>query len=257
LATERIVLLGGTDPSTRMICHALRARWPEVPAIIEALPSRRNLVQRRARKLGLPTVAGQLVFRAALVPVLRRVGARRVREIMEEHRLDDSPIVGDVIRVTSANDPETHAHLRRLAPAVVVLNGTRILSKETLSCVDAPFINTHAGITPFCRGVHGGYWALAERRPDLVGTTVHVVDTGIDTGQVLAQATFRPTPDDSFATYPVLHTAHGIPLLLEAVAAALEGRLTPRPSLVAGPSVLRSHPTAWGYLWRRVTAGVR
>jgi methionyl-tRNA formyltransferase len=241
-----------------MIWHALHARWPDVPVVLEDSPSRMRLLRRRVRRLGVPTVAGQLAFRAAVVPALAAASSRRRRNIVRTHRLDDSPFGGEVIRVRSANDAEAQAHLRRLDPAVVVVNGTRILSEATLRAGEAPFINTHAGITPSYRGVHGGYWALVDGRPDLVGTTVHVVDTGIDTGPVLAQATFRPTPEDSFATYPVLHTAHGIPILLEAVAAALDGRLRPRPSLAAANgSRLRSHPTAWGYVWNRVTRGVR
>jgi methionyl-tRNA formyltransferase len=250
-------MLAEDGPSTRMIWHALRGRWADVPVILEAPVSPLALLRRRVRKLGPATVAGQLAFRAAIVPALAAAAARRRRNIVREHRLDESPIDGEVIAVPSVNDPEARAQLRRLEPAVVVVNGTRILGPETLGCVAAPFINTHAGITPFCRGVHGGYWALADGRPDLVGTTVHLVDAGIDTGKVLGQATFRPTPEDSFATYPVLHTAHGIPLLLEAVAAALEGRLAPRAPITDAPSRLRSHPTAWGYLWRRAIRGVR
>jgi methionyl-tRNA formyltransferase len=87
--------------------------------------------------------------------------------------------------------------------------------------------------------------------------TVHLVDAGIDTGGILAQATFRPGPDDSYATYPLLHLAHGLPLLIDAVAAALDGRLARRPSIADGPSRFRSHPTAWGHVWRRVARGVR
>jgi folate-dependent phosphoribosylglycinamide formyltransferase PurN len=146
--------------------------------------------------------------------------------------------------------------LRRLGPKVVVINGTRIISAETLRCVDATFINIHAGITPLYRGVHGGYWALAEGRPDLVGTTVHVVDSGVDTGTVLEQVRFTPSPGDSFVTYPYLHTAAGIAPLLRAVRRALEGTLQPRPA--AGvPSRLRYHPTLWGYLSTRIRRGVR
>ena len=43
-----------------------------------------------------------------------------------------------------------------------MINGTRIISKATLGCVPAVFINTHVGITPTYRGVHGGYWSLVE-----------------------------------------------------------------------------------------------
>ena len=43
----------------------------------------------------------------------------------------------------------------------MVVNGTRILSRRMLESIDAVFLNMHVGITPKYRGVHGGYWALA------------------------------------------------------------------------------------------------
>jgi hypothetical protein len=145
-----------------MIWHALHARWSDVPVVLEESPSRLRLLRRRVQKLGLSVVAGQLAFRAALFPALAAASSRRRRNIVRDHMLDDSPFGGEVVRVPSVNDPETQAQLRRLDPAVVVVNGTRILGRETLTCVAAPFVNTHAGITPYYRGVHGGYWALAD-----------------------------------------------------------------------------------------------
>ena len=79
------------------------------------------------------------------------------------------------------------------------------------SAIDVPVINIHAGVTPRYRGVHGGYWALREGRPGLAGSTVHLVDPGIDTGGILAQATFTAGDADSIATYPLLHLACGSP----------------------------------------------
>ena len=91
--------------------------------------------------------------------------------IKRQFHLDISPVDGRVIRVPSVNSGKARRALREFSPQVVVVNGTRIICNETLCAVDAPFINTHAGITPLYRGVHGGYWALREGRPDLVGTT--------------------------------------------------------------------------------------
>ena len=97
--------------------------------------------------------------------------------------------------------------LDSLRPDLVVVHGTRIISARVLASAGCPVVNMHAGITPRYRGVHGGYWALAEQHPDWVGTTVHLVDAGIDTGGILAQNTFevsdrrhnrhlpRPAPD--------------------------------------------------------------
>ena len=53
---------------------------------------------------------------------------------------------------------------------------------------------------------------------------MHLVDPGIDTGGVLAQATFAVTPTDTIATYPYLHLAAGLPLLGDQVDRALAGQ---------------------------------
>ena len=149
------------------------------------------------------------------------------------------------------------AILRELGPSVVVVNGTRIIAKSVLGCVNAPFVNIHAGITPQYRGVHGGYWALAEGHPELVGTTVHLVDPGIDTGTVLSRDYFAITPEDSIATYPYLHLAAALPSLEAEVARVRRGlSLEPDDETEPGPSQLFTHPTLWGYLWVRWTRRV-
>jgi folate-dependent phosphoribosylglycinamide formyltransferase PurN len=255
-----VLLLAGDGPSTRIVYHALRERLPtdrRLEVVLEAPVPRSQLVRRRLKRLGFVPVVGQLLFMGAVVPALRSGALRRVEAIKAEHGLNDAPIPEPVHRVESANAVEARALLSALAPAVVVVNGTRILNKPTLTAVTAPFINMHAGITPAYRGVHGGYWALAEGRPDLVGTTVHRVDEGIDTGSIVDQAFFRVTEEDSFWTYPYLHTAAGIPLLVRAVEAALNGEIHSRAHDPGLPSVLRYHPTLWGYVANRVRRRAR
>lgn len=242
--------------STRAVHHALLHEYPDLVTVLEDGVSRAGLLRRRLCTLGPWTVLGQLLFMVMAATALRLAARERLADLGRTLDLDASPIRVRKIRVHSVNDNSTRQMLRRLGPKVVVINGTRIISAETLRCVDATFINIHAGITPLYRGVHGGYWALAEGRPDLVGTTVHVVDSGVDTGTVLEQVRFTPSPGDSFVTYPYLHTAAGIAPLLRAVRRALEGTLQPRPA--AGvPSRLRYHPTLWGYLSTRIRRGVR
>jgi folate-dependent phosphoribosylglycinamide formyltransferase PurN len=145
--------------------------------------------------------------------------------------------------------------LRDLAPQVVVVAGTRIISQSVLEAITATFINLHAGMTPRYRGVHGGYWALACGDREHCGVTVHVVDPGVDTGDVIAQARIEPTERDTFATYPLLQLVAGLPLLTGAVRAALEGTLQQRPA--SGPSRQWYHPTLWGYLVTWLRRGVR
>jgi folate-dependent phosphoribosylglycinamide formyltransferase PurN len=256
-STSRIVLLGGRGTSTRIVYHALERAFGPIDAIIEAPVRRRDLLERRVKKLGPRKVLGQVLFQGAVAPALQLRARQRIREIKLRAGLDDSPISESRVRhVPSVNAEDVRDALRALAPAVVVVNGTRIISKEILTTIPARFINMHAGITPMYRGVHGGYWALAERERSACGVTVHLVDPGIDTGGVLGQALIAPTAADNFATYPFLQIEAGLPLLCQAVASALAGdvRLQPYPS---GNSKLRSHPTLGEYLWNRVRHGVK
>jgi folate-dependent phosphoribosylglycinamide formyltransferase PurN len=257
----RIVVLAGPGDSTNIVVHYLAARYGDVVVVQERPQSRWTLARRRARRLGWVTVTGQVLFVAVVMPVLRRRGRARIASVLAESQLDPSP-VGAVRSVSSVNAPEAAALLGSLHPDVVVVNGTRIIGAATLNAIACPVVNVHAGITPRYRGVHGGYWALAEGRPDLVGTTVHLVDTGIDTGRVLDRGFFHPGPADSIATYPYLHLACGLPLLA-GVVDRLIGTDAASPGQAGtgeaepGESTLRWHPTVWGYVWRRMRRGVR
>lgn len=243
---------------TNAVYHALNREFGPLTVIQEPALSWRFLVRRRLRRLGYKEVAGQILFSMLVVPVLRLTAKSRIASIIAREGLDISPIQELVIKVPSVNSEEVRRVLQEVDPAIVVVNGTRIISSDILSCVPAPFINVHAGITPQYRGVHGGYWALVEGHPELVGTTVHLVDRGVDTGPILRQATFSVEPTDNFVTYPYLHVAAGIPLLIASVREALEGReLTAQPSLAGDrPSRLRSHPTIWQYVACRVRQSV-
>lgn len=251
-----VVLLAIDSPGTWRVFNALDVSVGVDHVVIERQVSSRALLAARARRLGWLTVAGQVAFRIALQPLVERFSRARSAEILAGAGLSAAPApAGRITRVPSVNAPETAAVLERLAPRVVVVAGTRIIARDLLERSTAVFINMHAGMTPRYRGVHGGYWALACGDPEHCGVTVHVVDPGVDTGDVIAQARIEPTPRDTFATYPQLQLVTGLPLLTGAVRAAIESRLEQHPT--DGPSRQWYHPTAWGYLitWRR--RGVR
>lgn len=248
----RLVLLTAEGRSGRIAANFLGREFPALTVIVERPLSRSELLRRRLRRLGWPTVAGQIAF-MAFQRVQERLSGRRIAEIERGAGLDDRPLAGvPVIHVASVNAAECVRQLVALDPAVVLVMGTRLIDEAVLGAVRAPFINYHAGITPKYRGVHGGYWALAEGDRENCGVTVHLIDPGIDTGGVLRQAPITPSTADNFSTYPVLQLAAGLPLLAQAARDAAGGKLQVRP--VDLPSHLWSHPTLWGYLatgWRR------
>jgi folate-dependent phosphoribosylglycinamide formyltransferase PurN len=253
----RAVLLAGSGASTNIVANYLDSRVSDLVVVVEDPPSRVEMARRRARRVGWLSAAGQVLFVVVLLPVLRRLGARRRAAILQQASVDATHRV-TFRRVASVNDDRTVAMLTSLRPDMVVVHGTRIIAERVLLAAGCPVVNMHAGITLRYRGVHGGYWALAERHPDWVGTTVHLVDPGIDTGGILAQTTFDVSPEDTIATYPELHLVHGLPLLGAQVDKVMAGTpLETIPASVAPGSGFYYHPTLWAYFWHRWRTGVK
>lgn len=242
-----LIMIATDGPSTRAVYNSLREKHGEFPIIIEDKTSIKVLLRNRVKKLGWFRTASQLAFMIFNRFVLERVYNCRVREIIDQADLDLSPLPTRAVRrVSSVNSPEAIALIQGYDPKVVVVNGTRIISRAVLGSSPAVFINTHAGITPAYRGVHGGYWARYQGDLDRCGVTVHLVDSSVDTGPIVAQANIVPTGKDAFPTYPYLQIAAALPLLRSAIQDALDGTIQSRPS--TGDSRQWYHPGIVEYL---------
>lgn len=250
----RIVLLMAGGPLGTIMVNGLTQRLGPLTVIEEQPEAKRAIIRRRARLLGWPTAVGQIGLGLLLRATAHR-SRQRLSTICRDHGLDPTARTGPAHhRVTSVNAPECHALLRELAPKVVAVYGTRLLTPATLAAVPAPVINYHAGITPMYRGQHPAYWALTRADPDNAGVTIHLVDRGVDTGGVLHQARTAFSADDTIATYQHVQMATALPLFARAIEEALAGRLAPRPA--TGPSANNFPPTLWRYLATGLRRGV-
>ena len=250
---HRIVVLTAQGLLSRAVVNGLAARLGPLTVIAEEPESRSAVIRRRIRLLGPITAAGQVALAFALRLDPRR--RQRLARVLSAHALDTNlnPLV-TVLTVPSVNSEICRAHLAKLKPAVVAVYGTRLLKRETLAAVSAPFINYHAGITPKYRGQDPAYWALATGDAGNAGITIHLVDEGVDTGAVLYQSAVSFTPDDTIATYQYVQAAAALPLFARAIEDALAGRLAPKT--VDLPSRKWFPPTLWGYLATGLTRGV-
>lgn len=253
--SPKLLLLGSDHPTTWMVYNRLVREFGLFEAIIEEPVSKKTLLRVRARKLGWPAVLSQMAFVALIRPILRYQSAARMSAICRDNDLESSrPHTQAIQEVENVNAPETIAKITALNPDIVIVNGTRILKPGVLNAVKARFINTHQGITPNYRGAHGGYWALHEKDPANCGVTIHLVDEGIDTGHIIAQALISPAAMDTYMTYPFLQMAAALPLLVLAIQAIAAGEL--KTIIRNGPSALWYHPGFLQYLKARLR-GVR
>ncbi|MEG1847972.1 MAG: formyl transferase [Lachnospiraceae bacterium] len=252
----RIVILAAKGEKANILYHTLAERYDVCKVFLEESVPKRQLLMRRIHKMGIRKVMGQILFKVVVVKKLERTSQRRIARIKEQYAMNNSKIPSDCIEeVSNINDASCIAHLQEMHPDLIIVNGTRILSKEILQAVKVPFLNMHAGITPLYRGVHGGYWALAEQDKEHCGVTVHLIDEGIDTGSVLYQSIITITEEDNFVTYPYLQFALGLQDMIRAIEDAEQKVL--HPIQVDLPSKFRTHPTLAQYRYYKKQFGVR
>lgn len=255
MAGERVVLLGRDGASTALLYHALAKEF-DTFVVLEEGPSTWALLRSRIRRLGVMRVFGQVLFQVIVAVPLGALSKSRQRMIIAEAGIAGTSIPENVIsRVATVNGTACWETVEALNPDVVAINGTRILSAKTIAALERPILNTHVGMTPRYRGVHGAYWALVNNDRAHCGVTVHLVDEGIDTGGVLYQAPIATTASDNFTTYPTLQMVRGSALLVKAVHDAVRGEL----KVVQGPAgdTRWYHPTLWEYLRFRIGKGVK
>lgn len=255
---KKIVMLCSKGDSSSIVYNKLNEHFSIEKVIIEDSVSTKTLLKRRMKKLGFFTVFGQVLFVGLIVPFLKKSSAGRKEEILKIYNAsaDNAKMMeSDPVFVNSVNDKECIDTLKQINPDIVVVNGTRIISEEVLNCVNATFINLHAGITPKYRGSHGAYWALYNNDAEHAGATVHIVDKGIDTGNVIYQSPITATKKDNFTTYPVLQTCVGVEDEIRAINDIINGNLVCKS--VDLPSGLYSHPTLFQYLTKRIFSKVK
>jgi folate-dependent phosphoribosylglycinamide formyltransferase PurN len=249
---KKIILLASDCESSRWVYNALEVTVGLNGVILEQPISKKELAKNRIKKIGFMPVIGQVLFSAFVTPVLRIISNSRKASLINEYRLNNNDFdSGKTHRVNSVNDEECANAILALKPDIIVVNGTRIISKKILQSTNAVFINMHVGITPQYRGSHGGYWALYNKDVANFGTTIHLIDAGVDTGAVIRQVFIKPDKADNFATYPVLQVAAGINALKEVLANMVSGNYETIKYTEKGKMYYQ--PTLWQYL----TGGVK
>ena len=252
---KKILVLGRNSRSTRLLLSVLFQQGYNTYFIEEKRDDKKQLLKKRIKKFGFFIVFNQLLFMFfSRLQGKTKNALTRLAEI--ELSVVDKLVSTEIIDTfTNINDDQAISAIKSFSPDAIILSGTRILSANLLNQVQCPVINIHAGINPAYRGVHGGYWALVNQQPELFGSTIHLVDEGIDTGSVLAHAKATPSKVDNFSTYSLLQMSAALsclPQILNDVFAGKQATFVPEL-----PSHIWTHPTLWQYLVVRFKYGIK
>lgn len=107
------------------------------------------------------------------------------------------------IPVEDCPNVNTDEFLRRIGKyevdLFVSMSFNQIFKRETANYPRLGTINCHAGKLPFYRGRNILNWALINDEKEF-GITVHYIDEGIDTGDIIAQKSYPITDEDDYST---------------------------------------------------------
>lgn len=109
------------------------------------------------------------------------------------------------------NSQEVYTPIREFNPDLILVYGSSIIKDPLLSLM--PFgrmLNLHLGVSPYYRGSGTNFWPWVNDELQFVGSTILNIDSGVDTGNIIAHV--RP----SFETNDTVHTV-GCKVILESV----------------------------------------
>lgn len=138
------------------------------------------------------------LLRSDLFKVLFVVGRANVYDQTLESIAKNSQI--PFFRPGNANDEEFLSIVTGYCPDInVSMSYDQILRRRLIESAPLGFINCHAGALPFYRGRNVLNWALINGETKF-GITVHYIDEGIDTGDIIKQEFVDILPEDDYGS---------------------------------------------------------
>lgn len=114
-----------------------------------------------------------------------------------KEKLKESRYYYPVIKIDSVNNPKIIKIVDKINPDIIIDIGTDIVKKDIIDSLKNSqryFINWHIGITPKYRGCQSEFWAIYSNNPDEIGSTIHHLDKGVDTGKIILQKRVKLEP---------------------------------------------------------------
>lgn len=122
------------------------------------------------------------------------------------------------IKCGDINSPELIEFLKSIRPDIIAVLGSSVITQEMIALPSAAMINIHSGLSPYYRGTWSYGWPIVNREPEYIGVTVHHVNAGIDTGDIIYQTRPLLEKDDDLNSIFLKVIAEGIELMVKAIA---------------------------------------
>ena len=146
-----------------------------------------------------------------------------------------------VLETGPLDSADAVAQIKTLDPDLGIHAGAGLLRRPLIDAFRLGVLNAHMGLLPAYRGLNVAEWAALEGAP--VGCTVHLIDTGIDTGAILAVREVDIAGCGSVAALRDAVDRAQLALLGDTVGSIVSGRMPDplAPAGASGPQYFQMH----------------
>ena len=139
------------------------------------------------RKVAEPTSVGNGESEDRLLQAYFAQRLKAEQEILEGGESFSLPPGVEVLETepASINAPEVLERLTARSVDTLGVFGTSLLKEPLLSAFCGRIVNIHLGLSPYYRGAGTNFWALYNEDLHLAGATIHYIDAGVDTGEII------------------------------------------------------------------------
>lgn len=188
---KRVAILCSDDAHHQYLISVLQERFDVVGVIIEpAASQRRRLLRNKRYRDYAYNIYHRLRREFMGLPSYRR--QYFALESPPKYQPPSETLVVDWI-----NDSKVVEFLKKIAPDVSVVMGTGIIRSKVLESAGEVILNIHGGYLPDYRGNHCFFFAVYDGAFDKIGSTIHFVNIGIDTGDIVEVVVPPIYPSDS------------------------------------------------------------
>jgi methionyl-tRNA formyltransferase len=226
-ARLKVAFLSSDDAHQRFLAAELHRRFELVGLVVEPAASQRRRIAAR-RKYKDWAFATYHAWRRRLTGLDRY--RRQYFSLPDQHPA--WPPV-PLLTVDWINDPKVAGFLERLSHDITLVMCTSIMGKKTLKAAGT-IVNIHGGFLPYYRGNHCYFFALYHGAFDRIGSTIHFVDAGVDTGDIVDIVTPSIFADDNAERLYCRGEKLAIARLLELLDGLQHGEPLPRRPQPAG-----------------------
>ncbi|MEM9023807.1 MAG: formyltransferase family protein, partial [Bacteroidota bacterium] len=159
-----------------------------------------------------------------------------------------------VFDIKTPNSKKFLATLRELQPDVIINQSQSIIKRELLDLPTIGVINRHNALLPRNRGRLTPFWVLYRQEPE-TGVSIHFVEEGIDSGDIIVQEKFEVAPGETFNSLVKKNYQVAPKAMLKALDKLEAGNVALLDNDDA-QSTYNSTPDfkdAWRYRWNRIT----